>query len=93
MVTAVPARAGDAIIFTEALCHVTMPWTARTTRTTLFYKYMPRDEAYSGQDNFFAPSDADAWEEVDGRTRAILSPPPREFVERKALAKAESERD
>ena len=26
--------------------------------------------------------------EVDGRTRAILSPPPPEFVERKALAKA-----
>ena len=92
MVTAVPARAGDAIIFTEALCHVTMPWTVPSTRTTLFYKYMPRDEAYSGQDNFFAPSDADGWDGIDRRRRAILSPPPREFVERKALATAEAER-
>ena len=69
-----------------------MPWTVPSKRTTLFYKYMPRDEAYSGQDNFFAPSDADGWDGIDRRRRAILSPPPREFVERKALATAEAER-
>ncbi|NKB68996.1 MAG: hypothetical protein GKR89_18160 [Candidatus Latescibacteria bacterium] len=87
MVTRVPARAGTAIIFTEALCHVTLPWTVPSTRTTLFYKYTDRAEAYSGAGNFFSPSDADQWQGVDDRTRAILAPPPQDFVERKgALA-------
>lgn len=87
MVTRVPAAAGDAIIFTEALCHVTLPWTVPSTRTTLFYKYMPPDEAYAGPDNFFGPTDADAWQGVDERTRAILTPPPEAFVLRKAAAR------
>ncbi|MXX40149.1 MAG: mitomycin antibiotics/polyketide fumonisin biosynthesis protein [Gemmatimonadetes bacterium] len=91
MVTRVPARAGTAIIFTEALCHVTLPWTAPSTRTTLFYKYTPCGEAYSGPDNFFSPTDADQWQGIDERKRAILTPPPQEFIERKAaLAKKKS---
>ena len=56
MVTRVPAPAGAAIIFTEALQHVTLPWTVPNTRTTLFYKYTPQGEAYSGQASFFCPS-------------------------------------
>ena len=92
MVTRVPARAGTAIIFTEALFHVTLPWTAPSTRTTLFYKYMERGETYSGPDNFFSPTDADQWAGIDERKRAILAPPPQAFVERKAeLAKAASQ--
>ena len=83
MVTSVPARAGTAIIFTEALCHVTLPWTVPSTRTTLFYKYMDREENYSGADNFFSPADAIPWQDVDERKRAILSPPPQSFVDRK----------
>ena len=90
MVTRVPAPAGTAIIFTEALFHVTLPWTAPSTRTTLFYKYTERGEAYSGPDNFFNPADADSWERVGERKRAILTPPSPEFVERKAeLARRE----
>ena len=92
MVTRVPARAGTAIIFTEALCHVTLPWTAPSTRTTLFYKYTARGEAYSGPNNFFSSTDADPWQGVDERKRAILTPPPPAFVERKAaLAKREAD--
>ena len=92
MVTRVPARAGTAIIFTEALCHVTLPWTASSTRTTLFYKYTGREEAYSGPDNFFHPSDTDKWQGVDHRRRAILTPPPQWFVDRKAdLVQREAE--
>lgn len=83
MVTRVPARAGSAIIFTEALCHVTLPWTVPNTRTTLFYKYTDRGEAYSGADNLFDPSDADGWQRADERKRVILAPPPLDFVERK----------
>jgi len=83
MVTHVPARAGTAIIFTEALCHVTLPWTAPSTRTTLFYKYTNRGEAYCGDNNFFHPTDADGWNGVDDRKRAILSRPPQAYRQRK----------
>ena len=83
MITRVPAKAGDAIIFTEALCHVTLPWTVEQTRTTLFYKYTKSDEAYSQPKDFFDPSDADGWNGVSQRVRKILSPPSTEFVERK----------
>ncbi|HIG53379.1 MAG TPA: hypothetical protein EYQ18_05215 [Candidatus Handelsmanbacteria bacterium] len=86
MVTCVPARAGTAIIFTEALCHVTLPWTMPNPRTTLFYKYTDREEAYSGTDNFFSPTDADPWQDIDERKRAILAPPPQSFVDRKKRA-------
>ena len=92
MVTRVPARAGTAIIFTEALCHVTLPWTAPSTRTTLFYKYMEYGETYSGPNNFFSSTDADQWEGINERKRAILTPPPQAFVERRAeLAKREAD--
>ena len=92
MVTRVPARAGTAILFTEALYHVTLPWTAPSTRTTLFYKYTKREEAYSSSGNFFHPSEADTWSGVDDRKRSILTPPPQVYVERKmALAKREAD--
>jgi hypothetical protein len=84
MITAVPARAGGAIIFTEALAHVTLPWTTPGTRTTLFYKYTKRGEAWGGPENFFESSDADGWQEVNDRKRAILTPPPPSYVDRKA---------
>ena len=90
MVTRVPARAGAAIIFTEALQHVTLPWTVPNTRTTLFYKYTSRDTAYSGEANFFGPSDADGWDGADDRKLAILTPPSPQYVRHKAaLAAAE----
>ena len=90
MITRVPTRAGDAIIFTEALCHMTLPWTVTSTRTTLFYKYTKQGESYSGADRFFKPSGADGWSGVGERTRAILQPPSEAFVQRrKLLAKNE----
>ena len=35
------AKAGDALFFTEALIHGTMPWVAAHQRRTLLYKYSP----------------------------------------------------
>ena len=35
------AKAGDALFFTEALIHGTMPWCAEHQRRTLLYKYSP----------------------------------------------------
>lgn len=40
--TVVPAKAGSAIIFTEALAHGTAPWRGVGERRTVFYKYSPR---------------------------------------------------
>ena len=36
--TAVPVEKGDAIIFTEALTHATLPWAGSNPRKTVFYK-------------------------------------------------------
>ena len=36
-------KAGDAIIFTEAMTHGTFPWTGTGERRTLFFKYTPRE--------------------------------------------------
>ena len=42
---AVPAEAGSAIVFTEALVHGTWSWPGPGERRTAFLKYMPRGEA------------------------------------------------
>lgn len=57
LIQAVPAKAGDCIIFTEALVHGTLPWRASTTRTTLFYKTTPRHTAWTADEDFFNPED------------------------------------
>jgi hypothetical protein len=44
----VPARAGSAIIFTEALTHGTWPWKADYERRSLLLKYTPGHIAWSG---------------------------------------------
>ena len=38
---------GDALIFTEALVHGTMPWTAKHQRRAFLYKYSPGHSAWS----------------------------------------------
>jgi hypothetical protein len=45
----VPAKAGSAIVFTEALTHGTWPWTAKHERRSLLYKYTPGHIAWSGR--------------------------------------------
>ena len=91
MIARVSVRAGSAIIFTEALVHGTLPWTAASTRNTLFYKYTPSSESWVGPDDFFHPSDADEWK-VDDRKRSILSPPPQSYLDcKQELARGRSE--
>ena len=46
MVTKVGVSSGDAIIFTEALSHGTVPWTGTGERRTIFYKYTPHAVAW-----------------------------------------------
>ncbi len=47
IVDRVAASAGDAIIFTEACAHGTIPWKGNNQRRTIFYKYCPHAVAWS----------------------------------------------
>lgn len=48
-------EAGDALIFTEALVHGTMPWTADHERRAFLYKYSPGHSAWAG--TYYNPAD------------------------------------
>ena len=45
----VPQRAGSAIIFTAALTHGTLPWTAEHEHRALLYRYTPGHMAFVGR--------------------------------------------
>ena len=66
----VAAEAGDAIIFTEACAHGTIPWQGEDERWTIFYKYCPHAVAwgpcYYNSDNYPGLTE---------RQRAMLMPP------------------
>ena len=63
-------EAGDALIFTEALMHGTMPWKARHERRAFLYKYAPGNLAFSN--NFY---DAEDYTDPSDQLRRILTPP------------------
>ena len=66
----VHAKAGDAIIFTEAASHGTVPWESGNQRRTVFYKYCPHAVAWGAC--FY---NADHYGELNKRQREILLPP------------------
>ena len=66
----VAAEAGDAIIFTEACAHGTVPWQGDGERRTVFYKYCPHAVAWSP-----CYYNADNYGELSDRQRAMLMPP------------------
>ena len=70
IVQRITGPAGTAIIFTEALTHGTLPWTADHERRTLFLKYSPHSTSWSA--DYY---DADDFEGLTERQRAILEPP------------------
>lgn len=75
----VPAKAGSAIIFTEALTHGTWPWTADYERRVLLYKYTPGHMAWAGETPDATPvrlreaaAQSNGW---SAQERRILTPP------------------
>ena len=80
----IPHRAGSAVIFTEALTHGTLPWTAQHERRALLYRYTPGHMAFVGryrQDGreergwaYPLPSDA-ADADLTPELRRLLEPP------------------
>jgi hypothetical protein len=70
IVDRVAASAGDAIIFTEACSHGTVPWMGQRERRTAFYKYCPHAVAWSP-----CYYNADNYEGLNEAQRRILMPP------------------
>ena len=69
----IAAKPGDAIVFTEALTHGTLPWHSDATRRTIFYKFSPHGASWSG--DYFNADDFRRYPDVDERKLAILEPP------------------
>jgi hypothetical protein len=61
---------GDAILFTEALIHGTLPWTAEHERIAVIYKYSPGHSAWMG--TYYDPA---AYPGLSDQQRRILAPP------------------
>ncbi len=66
----VEVEAGDVIIFTEALVHGTMEWTAEHERRSLLYKYSPGHSSWSG--TYY---NADDYPEASEQQRRLMMPP------------------
>jgi hypothetical protein len=66
----VPLRAGDVVVFTEALTHGTLPWQGVRERRTLVLKYSPGNSAFS---HVTWPEDLIA--ACTDRQRLLLQPP------------------
>ena len=73
VVKQVPAKAGSAVIFTEALAHGTLPWTANHQRRSILYKYSPGTLTYSSR--YLPPDVENALDEFTPTQRALLEPP------------------
>ncbi|MBT3344147.1 MAG: hypothetical protein HN712_13465 [Gemmatimonadetes bacterium] len=66
----VPARAGDVIIFTEALVHGTVPWEADHERRAFLYKYSPGHSSWSR--HYY---DLEKYTDLTDQQRRFLEPP------------------
>lgn len=67
----VPVRAGDLLVFTEALAHCTLPWQGPGERLALLYKYSPGSSAWSTWDHLRPVLDLP----LTDRQRRLLQPP------------------
>ena len=76
----VAARPGDAIIFTEALTHGTLPWQAEQRRSTIFYKFSPHTLSWSA--DFFDPDDFSHYQDMNERKLAMLEKPNARYPKR-----------
>jgi ectoine hydroxylase-related dioxygenase (phytanoyl-CoA dioxygenase family) len=69
-VRVVTCKAGDAILFTEALTHGTAPWHGADERRTLFLKYAPHFMAWGA-----GRYDTSAYPDLTDEARALLEAP------------------
>lgn len=67
----VPAPAGSAILFTEALTHGTMPWRGEQPRRSILFKYSPGFLAWGGG----YPPPEDLLEDLSPEARLVMERP------------------
>ncbi len=73
-VTEINAKAGDAVIFTEACTHGTLPWRASHQRRAMLYKYTP-GTMYLAQE-YLAKGVEDVLDEFTDAQKAMMNPTP-----------------
>jgi len=69
-VTQPVAEAGDALIFTEATIHGTLPWTSDEDRRALLYKFSPGHSTWSQRFYNF-----DEYDDLTEQQMRVMSPP------------------
>lgn len=72
IVRPITCRAGDVVIFTEAVTHGTLPWRSERERRSLLYRYSPANLAYA---TGYMPWPEQMLEGMTAEQRAILEPP------------------
>lgn len=71
LVKPVPLKAGDMVVFTEALTHGTLPWRAEHQRLALLYKYAPGHLCWSEYTGW----GPEVLDRCSARQRLMLQPP------------------
>lgn len=77
----IPAKAGDAIIFTETLVHGTLPWRVDAKRQTAFYKYSPHGTSWTA--DYFDIGDFTQYSDITDRQLALLEAPNARYAGRR----------
>ena len=67
----VALRAGDVMLFTEALTHATIDWQGPRTRRTLLYKYSPGSSTWADETQW----PAELLDQLTDRQKLLLQPP------------------
>jgi ectoine hydroxylase-related dioxygenase (phytanoyl-CoA dioxygenase family) len=76
-------KAGDVVIFTEALTHGTLPWKAKHQRRSLLFRFSPGNLAYA---KGYLPQWPDKLlDELTPEQRAIMEPPYHKRLQRPVL--------
>ena len=79
----ITCKAGDAVIFTEAVTHGTLPWKGEHQRRSLLFRYSPGNLAYAR--NYFPSWPSSILEELTEEQRAVLEPPYHTRLDRPVL--------
>ncbi|MAG36273.1 MAG: hypothetical protein CL878_08520, partial [Dehalococcoidia bacterium] len=72
LVKPITCKAGDVVIFTEAVTHGTLPWQGQHQRRSVLIRYSPGNLAYAGG---YSPWPEEWLEGLSEEQRAILEPP------------------
>jgi hypothetical protein len=71
LIRQVPVKAGDVLIFTEALAHAAKPWQSEDSRWALLFKYCPAWASWARH----RPASDEVLAALSPRQRALLEPP------------------